>query len=88
MKETKDHLMLTCRQITEFLDSYIAGELPLFKAAAFRLHLVLCRDCRAYLDSYRRTIHLSKLSMTPDDPPPQTVPTELVQAIQNAMKKP
>lgn len=79
--------MMTCRQITEFLDAYIAGELPPFKAASFRLHLVLCRDCRAYLDSYRRTIELSKLSMKPQDPVPASVPPELVKAIQNAMKK-
>ncbi len=79
--------MITCRQLIDFIEAYLAGELPPLKSAAFRLHLVLCKSCRSYLDSYRKTIDVSKMAMTPDEPVPAAVPEELIKSIRNAMSK-
>lgn len=48
--------MLSCREISEFLADYVEGQLPRWQRLTFQLHLALCRDCRRYLASYRRTI--------------------------------
>jgi predicted anti-sigma-YlaC factor YlaD len=78
---------MTCRQLIDFLDDYLCDELPLTKQAAFRLHLLLCSDCRAYIDSYRRTIAISKSAMNLDDAVPRDVPPKLIAAIKDAMSK-
>ncbi|HVX86496.1 MAG TPA: zf-HC2 domain-containing protein [Phycisphaerae bacterium] len=72
---------MTCESlINRFLDAYLHRELSPARRAEFRLHLALCRDCRRYLASYRRTVALARASAiepAPLDPPPD----ELVQAI-------
>ena len=48
--------MLTCRDVAAFLGDYLDRALPWRQRLRFRLHLLLCRDCRRYLDSYRKTV--------------------------------
>lgn len=80
-------MILTCRQLIEFIEAYLEGELSPLKAASFKFHLLLCKDCRAYLDTYRKTIQISKMAMTPDAPVPSEVPPGLVKAIRESMNK-
>jgi anti-sigma factor RsiW len=54
-------LSLKCREVIEFLDRYIDGELPAGQRREFDWHLRLCRSCRAYLKTYRETIRLEKI---------------------------
>jgi predicted anti-sigma-YlaC factor YlaD len=73
---------MTCREVTDILDRYIDGDLPKRQRLFIRLHLMMCRNCRNYLRTYRQTIRAAKtLTSTPHDPPPQDMPEELVQAI-------
>jgi anti-sigma factor RsiW len=53
-------LSLKCREVIEFLDRYVADELPAAQRREFEWHLRLCRSCRAYLRTYRATILLEK----------------------------
>ena len=81
--------MLTCRDVADFLMSYIDGELPFGQRLSFRLHLVLCPPCRRYMTQYRRTVALGRDAFRdedPDGPVPSDVPEELVEAILNARK--
>jgi len=75
--------MITCREIVEFLMDYLNGDLPRTQRATFKLHLLLCKPCRAYLRSYQDTVRLARDASThlEDDPALQDVPEELVQAI-------
>ena len=77
----------TCRELIEFLDDYTAGRLALPKRLTFELHLALCRDCRNYLSSYRRTVELAKEVREADDSSPPPMPEDLVKAILEAMKQ-
>ena len=77
--------MLTCRELIEFLDQFVAGELSQSSAGVFHDHLRVCPDCQAYLDSYRKTIALSKLAAAPDEPPPNDVPQALLRAVREAI---
>ena len=68
---------MTCEAlINKFLMDYHAGTLPPARKLDFELHLTLCSACRKYVDSYRKTILLSKES---ESAPP--VPQELIEAI-------
>ena len=77
--------MITCRELTEFLVDYLAGELDEQRAEIVRKHLAVCPDCANYLESYRRSIALSQAAMLESDAPaPADVPTGLLNAIRAA----
>lgn len=68
----------TCRQLIEFLDDYVAGELPRERVEGFEWHLARCPSCVAYVASYRETIlaaqHASAVEI-------EDVPADLLAAI-------
>jgi len=76
---------MTCRDALEFLDDYLEGTLPLGQSLAFNVHLGLCRACRNYLDSYRKTIAASKAACT-QTATQDKLPEELIQAILSAKR--
>jgi len=71
---------MTCREASDFLGAYLAGELDLPTRARFDAHLGVCPDCRAYLHQYALTRELSRgafrASALESD-----MPEELVRAI-------
>jgi len=74
--------MLTCREFEDFILAYLDGELSRQQLAKFELHLRVCRECREYLASYQRTVEINKVVLgLPDDPVPEKVPADLVEAI-------
>ncbi len=76
---------MTCRELIDFLDRYLDGELTSAEGAEFAAHLECCPDCVNYLESYTRTIQLSKTWFRdPDEPLPEGVPEELIDAIRAA----
>jgi len=79
--------MVTCRELIEFLDDYVAETLPAGVRSQFELHMKLCGPCRRYLETYRRTIDLERRALAnvkPEDC--DEMPEELVHAIVAAMK--
>jgi anti-sigma factor RsiW len=63
--------------INKFLMDYCAGTLPVTRKLEFDFHLSLCKDCRRYLDSYRKTIQLAKAAGSEQAP----IPDELINAV-------
>ena len=49
---------MTCREVIEHLIDYVDGTVAEDERAAFVHHFELCDSCRAYLDSYLKTIRL------------------------------
>jgi anti-sigma factor RsiW len=76
---------VTCRDVIEFLAEYIEGALPESERALFEEHMSLCRDCVAYLNTYRQTVLLEKQAFD-DESKSSEVPAELVSAILAARK--
>ena len=73
---------MRCREFIEFLDRYLAGELPELQKREFDWHLKLCRSCRAYLKTYKETERLTVLLRAEIEAEvPEDVPEELVSAI-------
>ncbi|MFN7967365.1 MAG: zf-HC2 domain-containing protein [Acidobacteriota bacterium] len=74
---------MTCREFAEFIDSFIGGGLSNDEAQEFHRHLAVCSDCVNYIDTYRRTIAMSKRAFEsmPEASVPEDVPEDLVKAI-------
>jgi anti-sigma factor RsiW len=77
---------VTCRELVELLDDYVAGQLPPAQLEEFERHIAVCPMCVAYIDSYRKTIALARSLRESDDAPPPGVPEELVQAVLSARR--
>ena len=76
---------LTCQQLIDFIMSYLDNELPDDQRAEFDRHMAACPSCVDYLETYEKTVQLTKTAA--DDPVPAEVPESLVQAILAARKK-
>jgi predicted anti-sigma-YlaC factor YlaD len=51
---------VNCKEVADFLDAYLAGELPRMEKWFFDRHIASCRDCKNYMQGYQRTIDLSR----------------------------
>jgi anti-sigma factor RsiW len=78
---------MTCRELTEFLDAYLAGELSPAEAAEFERHLAVCDACVRYLDSYEKTVELTGAAFAADAKVDEVVPEELLRAILAARRR-
>ena len=79
---------MTCQEIAQFLIDYVAGELSAQRRAVFERHLAGCRDCRNYLDGYRKTIALGRAALVPAGADPcADIPEALVQAVLSACRE-
>lgn len=79
---------MTCRDLTEFLMSYLEGELPSEQSEEFERHVDVCPPCKTYLNTYKETVALGKsVCYDPDGPVPEDVPKQLLEAIMAARAK-
>jgi anti-sigma factor RsiW len=72
---------LTCRELIEFLDDYVAESLPASERTRFEDHLGRCPACMRYLRGYQGTLRAVAASYAPESAAPDDVPEELVSAI-------
>jgi anti-sigma factor RsiW len=74
--------VITCRELIDFIDSYLERELPDEQRASFEAHLRVCPSCVAYLGSYRTSIDLARSAhdLSEEDVAAE-MPPELVAAI-------
>ena len=79
---------MNCREFIEFLWKYLSEDLSADERIKFEAHLARCKPCVSYLKSYQETIKLGKIVFPrPDEPVPNEVPNELVQAILSSREK-
>ena len=72
---------LTCRELIDFLDDYVAGSLAPERRALFDDHLGRCAPCVRYLRGYQGTLREMAVAWRPEAQVPAEVPEELVSAI-------
>ena len=70
----------TCRDVSDLLGAYLAGELGPRERGLFDEHLAKCPDCQVYMSQYRTTQRLVTESFD-DDAADTAVPEDLVQEI-------
>lgn len=79
---------MTCREFIEFLMAYLDMEVNPEQRAEFDRHLAVCPSCRAYLESYKRTVALGASAFNDEDADlPPSVPQDLINAIMAARQK-
>jgi predicted anti-sigma-YlaC factor YlaD len=54
--------MYQCKDITEEVNNYLDGDLPLSKRIGLFFHLLICSCCRNYLQQVRSTISIITVS--------------------------
>ncbi len=75
-------MMLTCQEFEDFVLDYFEGTLTAKENAIFKMHLLVCTDCKRYLAAYKRSVELGQnLFKEPNSPVPDDMPEDLVQAI-------
>ncbi|OFW15450.1 MAG: anti-sigma factor [Acidobacteria bacterium RIFCSPLOWO2_12_FULL_67_14] len=60
---------MTCRELTEVITDYLEGRMSFMDRVRFRVHIGMCRGCRAYLDQMKQTIRTIG-RLPPEDMPP------------------
>lgn len=79
---TTTTVRITCRELVEFLDDYIANEIPAEQLADVERHLAACPTCVAYMNTYRESVRMGRrLLCTSPDALVDDVPPDLVRAI-------
>ena len=69
---------MTCRELVERLAAYLDREVDRNLLAACEDHLAECDSCRAYLDSYRKTVEQEKGAFTE---PEEELPEDLAEVL-------
>ncbi len=73
--------MLTCKEFDDFMVDYLDQGLPVWQKFMCWLHVKMCRECAHFVREYQRTIALGKMAYDdPDEPLPDSVPEELIEA--------
>ncbi len=49
-----------CKEITDLMLDYVMGQLDPKAASAFEKHLRLCPDCHSFLNTYKKTVYLTR----------------------------
>ena len=78
---------MTCLECSDFLMAYLDGELDPAQKAEFERHLAKCPPCVRYLDTYRKTIEMSRAAHREGEDHTPCLPPELVKAILESRKK-
>jgi anti-sigma factor RsiW len=61
--------MMTCRECTELLIDFLAGELDAERLELIRRHLESCPPCVTYVETYKITIRLTRQLSCGELPP-------------------
>ncbi len=73
--------MLTCKEFDEFMTDYLDGGFPVWQKYMCCLHVQMCRECAYFVRQYRRAVALGQSAFdSADEPVPESVPEELIQA--------
>ena len=78
-------MMLSCRELSETATNYLEGTLTLRQRTGVKMHLLMCKHCRAYVDQLAKTVALLKSSQAEHsiaEPDPR-----LIEAFRNAAGK-
>lgn len=76
--------MLRCNQAVELMGRDSGDPLPLGRRVALRIHLLMCRHCRAYMRGLKRMRHLVRMRTVAEDSVEPERVDDLVRRVQDA----
>jgi anti-sigma factor RsiW len=72
---------MKCRELAEFLNDYVSGELPEESRAHFEFHISKCKNCHAYMVQYEVVIKAGKIACDEFSDEMPAMPEELIKAV-------
>ena len=75
--------MLSCKDITHLANQKLDREMPFFKRMQFNLHLMVCKNCRQFMDQMQLTLE-SIQRIEPIKPEPSVVNSQVSQLLELA----
>ncbi len=82
------HGMITCEEFEQFILNYLEDELAPPQRRVFERHLKLCRECRDYLATYKRSLDVGAAVLNSESGTlPVDVPEDLISAIMDARRQ-
>lgn len=73
--------MLTCLNITELVTDYLEGRLSFMDRLRFRMHIMMCKECREYLIQMKNII--KAVGKLPEEPIPEDIHDEMMKRFEN-----
>ncbi len=79
--------MISCKDVTEQASAYLDKDMPLNQRMGVRLHLLICRNCRRYMEQLRTAV-LALGLMKKDVPLGEENTRWLVERFKQAFRRP
>lgn len=73
--------MLKCRDVVEQTSDYVDDELNWRQRLSFRMHIILCGRCRAFVSNFR------KMLLILHKPPASPIPPKLIEKLEQQISK-
>jgi predicted anti-sigma-YlaC factor YlaD len=73
--------VLTCRDLIELATDYNEGRMSMLERIRFDMHVLMCRNCRAWVRQLKETVNV--LGALPDEPIPPELEADLLAAFRN-----
>ena len=70
-----------CKQMTDLVLGYVTGKLPAKTKREFDRHLSICPDCVSFLNTYKKTVTLTKTIQADD------IPAKVRENVMNFLRK-
>jgi len=71
----------TCKQVTALILDYLIGDLDPKTKRLFEEHLMICPDCVAFLNTYKKTIQSTRFLQYED------IPSEMKSRVQKFLRE-
>lgn len=78
---------MKCRELAEFLNDYVSGELPEESRAHFEFHLSKCKNCHEYMVQYEVVIKAGQIACGEMSDEMPEVPEELIKIVLSSRQK-
>ena len=59
-RKTDNKTPLSCKEVTALMMEYLNVTISSDVALAFEAHLAVCPDCKAFLNTYKKTVELTR----------------------------
>lgn len=78
---------MKCRELAEFLNDYVSGDLPEENRVHFEFHISKCKNCHEYMVQYEVVIKAGKIACDEFSDEMPVMPEELIKAVLASRQK-
>lgn len=75
---------MNCRDIFDLIDEYLENSISSVQISEFETHISVCNNCFIFISTYRKTISLSRETITRNIP--ETIDTRITMRLKNEIR--